>query len=242
MSIDFLAKKYDCKQIDVLLYNNDIISKEWFCFFKINYKNTVKLNQIHEITGMYDTMFYLTSTDYKPNIDSAHKNFCLVHQSDKICLYKNMYNLTICPFIKNCELIPYKFNLTMQKPQSSSFYPDVNFFVTGWQEHLDLEVLNTLLEKQDIKCLYISKRYETHQAYSNLIFCERISTIQLIDCFFHKTCIFIPKKTSAYMDERISGCIHLCASFGTPLFLPYILNKIYSNNNDNFYSYDRIYE
>ena len=240
LAVEFLLNKYKCNQIDILIYEKDNLGKEWFEFFKINYKGLVKLDKITEINGVYDTMFFLTSSDYFIN-SGSHNAFGLVHQADKIIDCKEFRNLSICPFIDSCELIPFNFRFMLNKYSKSLFYSDIDFFVTGWQEHLDLHTLNDLLRKQDIKCLYISKRYETHKTYSNLIFCERITTMGLIDCFLHKTCIFIPKMDGVYMNERISGCIHLCYSFGTPLFLPYKCKEKYPECA-NFIGYDKIYE
>lgn len=237
--VEFILKEYKCSQIDVLLFEKDFLGKGWFDFFKLNYSGIVNLVQIYEISIIYDGLFYLTSTDYLLGSSLKHKQYIgLVHQNGKEIPTDGFRNVCISPLI-NCEIISYKFKFSLGGPKKSIFYPEIPFFVTGWQEHLNLFELNKVLKKHDLKCLYISKRYETHEFFSNLIFCERVDTLYIIDCFLHKICLLVPNEDGAYFNERISGSIHLCASFGTQLLLPDKLKNIYPGNS-NFLSYECI--
>lgn len=238
--VEFILNEYKCSQIDVLLCEKDFLGKGWFEFYKLNYAGIVELVQIYEFSKNYDTLLFLTSTDYLlgENHYVAKQKIGLVHQSGKQITTDKFRNICITPLI-NCERIPFKFKFILDRPKHCIFYPEIPFFVTGWQEHLNLSELNKLLNKLDLKCLYISKRYEKHEQFSNLIFCERVDTVYIIDCFLHKICLLVPNEGGAYFNERISGTIHLCASFGTKLLLPCALKQIYPGN-DNFISYECI--
>jgi hypothetical protein len=244
LAVEFILKEFNCSEIDVLLCTKDTLGVGWFEFFKLNYTGIVRLTQIYEISGNYTVVFFLSSCDYLLSEDKfiggGGKFIGLVHQNSKVIQKAGFQNICICPFL-NCELVSFKFKFLLEKPKKSKFYADIHYFVTGWQEHLNLHELNNLLVKLDMKCLYISKRYENHEVFTNLIFCERIDTIFIIDCFLHKTCLLVPKADSVYFNERISGCIHLCASFGTKLLMPLRLKQMYSGY-DNFIAYDEIYE
>jgi hypothetical protein len=239
IAVEYLIEKYGTKHIDVLLNEKDYLGKGWFDFFKQNYED-VSLNHVLVISEIYDVSFFLSSSDYSLCKNVFGNCVGLVHQNDKQIVDGQFQNLCICPFIC-CKKIPFTFRFDNGHKRKHGFYPEIGFFVTGWQEHLNLHILNLLLVKLDLKCLYISKRYEIHEAHSNLIFCERIDTEFIIECFLYKTCILVPKKDSTYFSERISGCIHLCASFGTRLLVPYELKQIYSGF-DNFIPYNTIFD
>jgi hypothetical protein len=234
--IEYMLKEsLEC--IDVFLGARDSNTAEWFKFFKDNYEGIVPINRIElfpQSSYQYHRVIFLTSTDYNM-IDKLnpiirlidYRNMgALVHQYTAGVFRDNFINLAISPLIPLIQ-INMSFRFFRDKhTYDNSFIPSVIFFMTGWGEHINLKNLNDEFVKNDIHCLFISKRESDtvfDGRYSNILFCKNIKTSDLIRCFLYKICIFFPNSNSIYLDERISGSIHLSASFANKLYLP---NKI----------------
>lgn len=227
--------------IDIFLGAKDSNTEAWFQFFKRNYNDIITLNRITKFpqsSYQYHSVIFLTSSDYlmidklNPiiNLISYRNMGALVHQYSAGIFRKNFINLAISPLIAlqqtNMNFRFYKENHSY----NNSFHPDVHFFMTGWGEHVNFKHINEEFSKNNIKCLFISKRDSDsiESLYSNIIFCKNISTDNLIRCFLFKSCIFYPIEESIYRTERISGCIHLASSFGCKLYLPAEIKVLYN--------------
>jgi len=247
--VEYLLKD-PVDSIDIFLGATDTNTDEWFQFFKRNYEGLIRLNRIDvfpQKNYQYHRVIFLTSSDYlmidklNPIIKLIdYRNMgALVHQYTAGIFRENFLNLAITPLI-NLPQINMKFRYFKERHSySDSFEPSMRFFMTGWGEHIDFEKINNEFSKSGIRCLFISKR-ETDTVfagrYSNIIFCKNISTDDLIRCFLFKTCLFYPIDEGLYVKERISGSIHLSASFGTRLYLPNEIRKTWLNI-DNFVGY-----
>ena len=238
------------ESIDVFLGAKDTNTDLWFEFFKRNYNDIVKLERIEvfpQKTYLYTKAIFLTSSDYlmidklNPIINLIHYRDMggLVHQYNAGVFRTNYINLAFTPLIP-VEQISMKFRFIKDKhTYSNSFYPSIPFFMTGWAEHVDFETIDKRFQDNNMKCIFITKREKDSAlniGLSNIVFLENISTDDLVRCFLYKTCVFCPNKENLYNKERISGCIHLAASFNTKLYLPLDIKEIYSSYH-NFCGY-----
>lgn len=230
--VEYLLKD-TLDSIDIFLGGKDENTDQWFQFFKRNYTGIIELNRITifpQSSYQYHRVIFLTSTDYfmidklNPIIKLInYRNMgALVHQYSSGVFRDNFVNLSITPLIPLVQ-VPMNFRYYRSRHKyNDSFIPSVQFFMTGWGEHVNFKTINDELKKSNIKCLFISKRESdsTISGYSNIIFCKNVSTDDLIRCFIFKICIFYPNPDSVYVTERISGCIHLAASFDTKIYMP----------------------
>jgi hypothetical protein len=238
------------ESIDIFLGAKDKNTDTWFNFFKRNFSDIIKLERIDifpQKAYLYRKAIFLTSSDYlmidklNPIIDLIQYVDMggLVHQYKSGVFRSNYINLAFTPLIA-VDQISMKFRYFKEKHNyDNSFYPSIKFFMTGWAEHVDFETINEMFKSWDINCLFISKREKDaviNVGLSNIIFLQNISTDDLLRCFLFKKCIFCPKTGDLYSKERISGCIHLAASFSTKLYLPKDIKEVYSNF-DNFCGY-----
>lgn len=238
------------ESIDVFLGAQDTNTDVWFDFFKRNYSDIIKLDRIYifpQKEYLYTKAIFLTSSDYlmidklNPIINLIHYRDMggLVHQYSAGVFRTNYINLAFTPLIA-VEQISMKFRFIKEKHSyDNSFYPPIPFFMTGWAEHVDFETINKMFQDNNMKCIFITKREKDavlNIGLSNIVFLQNISTDDLIRCFLYKTCVFCPYTENLYNKERISGCIHLAASFNTKIYLPLDIKEIYGGYN-NFCGY-----
>ena len=262
IALEYLIRnRYDI--IELYLPGKHISNnEEWITFFKNNYyKYEIKI--VDTINGKYDYAFFTTMIyQNKIHVD-ANKFGGIIHNNDNESI-KYMYDysnsnifdfFSISPLIKNTVILNtfgLRFNIKLNPLYENNFYSDIDYFMVGDINKLDLDALKNIFNKINKKCLFISKYrkdnflVKTKKSIidyfyeSNVIELMDVHPNDLIKCFTYKKGIFIPKAND-YNTSKSSRMIHLSVSFNTRLYLPTNIYNIYPMYHSfDFISYDSI--
>ena len=244
--IEFLIKANNINHIDIYVpkFDNDIFLKDWVSFFKINYLNIITIRLIHNLPPDkkgYQTLFYVTSEEYHDFKETtrnivANDIYGIAHHED-IRGHKDVVNVSNFNTVTLSKVFQYNpiaidFKLRIDKElwirnnfspvEITHFFNGIQYFITGNTQLLDLNITNTLLAKNNKRCLVISRN--AIPKMSNIVGFRMAPTKILIYCLLKLSGIFIPKKGCMYYKGQLSGIIHLAASFESRLLIP---NTIY---------------